>query len=330
MHDGVIPQNAGANPGQTREFSLDSRHGPIEAATFAGGWRSTIGEAIPLPTFASAQLDGRTWAGRAGAAAINQARTKAPVRTVALPRAAEDVVRLWAVHRGRWNLADPYGRGRHQVSAGQFLMQHVTATSHFETAPDTATTILMLPHRSLKAVLQARVVTGSTGSPELRLLLAHTVMIRETLSDLSDAGLRAAENTLVELATAVALGRFDDQDSALAPALLRAARGLADSRLTEAGLSSAMLAHELRVSIRTLQRAFADAGEPVSAYVRRRRLEEARRALLPVAGAAPAGVSAVAARFQFSDTSHFIRAFKKHYGVTPGGINFSVVVRGRF
>jgi AraC family transcriptional regulator, positive regulator of tynA and feaB len=317
LHDGDIPQNTGDDPIRAREFSLNSRHSPVKAATFGSSWHSTIGEAIPLPTFASSQLDGQIWAGRAGSAAINQVRTTAPVRTVALPQTAENVVRLWAVHNGHWHLADPYGQGPHQVSAGQFLLQGVKTTSHFETAPDTATTILILPHRSLKAVLQARVVTGSTDSPELRLLLAHATMLRETLSDLSDAGLRAAENTLVELTTAVALGRFDDQQSDLAPALVRAARDLADSRLTEAGLTSAMLAHELRVSIRTLQRAFAYAGEPVSAYVRRRRLEEARRALLLVPGAPPVGVSQVAARFQFSDTSHFIRTFKKHYGMTP-------------
>ncbi|WP_305783805.1 helix-turn-helix domain-containing protein [Symbioplanes lichenis] len=312
LNAGVTLQNAGDIP---REFFVESGRGPGMGAAFAHGWRTTIGDAIPLPAFASPELDGQSWAGRAGAAALNQMRALSPVRTAALPRAAEDVVRLWAVKHGQWHLADPYGRGPHRIPAGRFLLQHVTATSHFATAPDTAATILMLPHRSLKKVLKDRVVTGSTGAPELRLLLAHAATVRETLSELGDAGLRAAESTLVELTTAVALGRFDDQESALAPALVRAARDLADSRLTEPGLSPATLARDLRVSVRTLQRAFAGTGEPASAYVRRRRLEEARRALL----AAPTGVSEVAARFQFSDSSHFIRTFKHHFGTTPRG-----------
>ncbi|WP_345437286.1 helix-turn-helix domain-containing protein [Actinoallomurus vinaceus] len=48
---------------------------------------------------------------------------------------------------------------------------------------------------------------------------------------------------------------------------------------------------------------------------RRRRLERARMEL-----AAPLrrpGVAEVAARWQFADSSHFIRAFKNQYGQTP-------------
>lgn len=69
------------------------------------------------------------------------------------------------------------------------------------------------------------------------------------------------------------------------------------------------------MSVRTLHRAFAAAGEPVAAYVRRRRLERARLEL-----AAPSGrpdVSEVAARWHFADSSHFTRAFKNQYGETP-------------
>jgi AraC-like DNA-binding protein len=76
-----------------------------------------------------------------------------------------------------------------------------------------------------------------------------------------------------------------------------------------------MLARELNVSVRTLQWAFTAAGESVTTYIRHRRLEEARLALT-----APAGrlsVSDLAAHRQFADSSHFIRAFKKHYGRTP-------------
>lgn len=53
----------------------------------------------------------------------------------------------------------------------------------------------------------------------------------------------------------------------------------------------------------------------MTAYIRQRRLEEARLALT-----APSGrlsVSELAAHWQFADSSHFIRAFKKHYGRTP-------------
>jgi AraC-like DNA-binding protein len=90
---------------------------------------------------------------------------------------------------------------------------------------------------------------------------------------------------------------------------------VADGRLADPGLSPSWLARELNVSVRTLHRAFAAAGESVGAYVRRRQPEEARAEL-----AVPdvrRSVSEVAARWQFADGSHFVRAFRKRYGETP-------------
>jgi AraC family transcriptional regulator, positive regulator of tynA and feaB len=90
---------------------------------------------------------------------------------------------------------------------------------------------------------------------------------------------------------------------------------IADSHLTHPELSPRSLARELNVSVRTLHRAFAMAGEPVAAYIRRRRLEQAQLEL-----AAPLhrpSVSEVAARWQFTDSSHFTRAFKNKYAQTP-------------
>ncbi|NGO10062.1 helix-turn-helix domain-containing protein [Streptomyces sp. HC44] len=149
----------------------------------------------------------------------------------------------------------------------------------------------------------------------MRMLTAHSNMIHATVAELGPAGVHAAHSTLIELAKAVAVRRFDDVEPQLAPALTRAAKGLANSHLADPELSPAMLARELNISVRTLQRAFAAVGESVTTYIRHRRLEEARLALT-----APSGrwsVSELAAHWQFADSSHFIRAFKKHYGQTP-------------
>ncbi|MFE7976159.1 helix-turn-helix transcriptional regulator [Streptomyces shenzhenensis] len=62
-----------------------------------------------------------------------------------------------------------------------------------------------------------------------------------------------------------------------------------------------------------MQRAFAAGGESMSAYIRERRLELARQALL----ASRLSVSEIAAYWQFADGSHFSRAFKQRYGLTP-------------
>jgi AraC-like DNA-binding protein len=79
--------------------------------------------------------------------------------------------------------------------------------------------------------------------------------------------------------------------------------------------SAPTIAAHLHVSVRTLQRAFATLGESFSAYIHRRRLEEAATAL--TAPGSRLTVSEAAALWHFTDSSHFIRAFKKRYGATP-------------
>jgi AraC family transcriptional regulator, positive regulator of tynA and feaB len=77
-----------------------------------------------------------------------------------------------------------------------------------------------------------------------------------------------------------------------------------------------MLARELNVSVRTLHRAFAASGESVAGYIRHSRLEQARRELSKPRGGL--SVSELAACYQFADSGHFIRAFRKRNGQTPG------------
>lgn len=127
--------------------------------------------------------------------------------------------------------------------------------------------------------------------------------------------MEAAHSTLIELTKPVPGGRFDDVEPELAPALAQAAKNLVDSRLADPELSPAMLARELHTSVRTLERAFSVTGEPLTTYIRRRRLQEAWLALT-----APSGrlsISELAAHRQFADGSHFTRASKKYYGQTP-------------
>ncbi|MET7778884.1 MULTISPECIES: helix-turn-helix domain-containing protein [Streptomyces] len=155
-------------------------------------------------------------------------------------------------------------------------------------------------------------MTGPATAPEVRLLLAHASLLHDTIGDLTRPGVDAARNALIELARAAVHRYVDGTEPALAPALVRAARELAGRRLTHPELAPGLPARELHVSVRTLSRAFASTAEPVGAYIRRRRLEEALQEL--TAGHA---VSEVAARQQFVDSSHFVRAFRQRYCQTP-------------
>jgi AraC-like DNA-binding protein len=132
---------------------------------------------------------------------------------------------------------------------------------------------------------------------------------------LGPAAARGARNALHELVRGLIFDHFDDREPAFTPALVQAARELADARLSDAGLSPAAIAAHLHVSVRTLQRAFAILDESFAAYIRRRRLEEAARALL--APGSRLTVSQAATRWHFTDGSHFVRAFKRQFHATP-------------
>ncbi|MGO4423781.1 helix-turn-helix domain-containing protein [Streptomyces sp. MCAF7] len=198
---------------------------------------------------------------------------------------------------------------------------------HFETAPHTTTELLVLPAAVFRPLLGNRSIIGPADTAEIRLLTAHANMIHAASADLSPAGVHATHSALIELAKAVARHRFDDVEPLLAPALTQAAKDLANSHLADSELSPRMLARELNVSVRTLQRAFAVVGESVTAYIRHRRLEEARLALAEPSGRL--SISELAAYWQFADTSHFTRAFKKRYGRTPTEYARSVGTRPR-
>jgi AraC family transcriptional regulator, positive regulator of tynA and feaB len=308
-------------------FSLDTRIRPAtggdssvqaDFAAFQHGWEAQIGGGFLLPGFSAAttsEFRVKIRAARMEDAAITDVLGASAIRTAGPLGDMEEQVRLLVVEHGAWTIGGLPDHGKHTVQTGQFLLRHAQRPSHFDTVPHTIARMVFLPAAMLKPLLGNRIIVGPADSAEVRLLMAHANMIHETVADLSPAGAQAARAAMVELAKAVAAGRFDDAEPQLVPVLAQAAKDLANRRLADPELSPAALAGELNISVRTLQRAFAVTGESVAAYIRRRRLAEARRAL-----AVPSGrlsVSELAAYWQFSDSSHFIRAFKSHYGQTP-------------
>jgi AraC-like DNA-binding protein len=303
-------------------FALDSTRASGTSRgldTFRRAWDTQLGSVFRLPAFApgtSGDFRVRSRGTKVGDLLVFDFHGASVVRTASPPRGAEDWVRIYAVRRGAWILGGPDGHAEQRVSGGRYLLQHFGASPRFETLPRTSSRLLFLPAAIFGPMLGNRTLGGSMESAEMRMLLAHTNVVHATFADLGPAGVRAAHSTVAELARAVAAGGFDDVEPLLAPALAQAAKDLADRHLADPELSLAMLAGELDVSVRTLQRAFAATGEPVTAYIRRRRLEEVRLSL----AALPPGrlsVSELAAHWQFADSSHFIRTFKKRYGQTP-------------
>ncbi|MCQ8768562.1 helix-turn-helix domain-containing protein [Streptomyces telluris] len=95
-----------------------------------------------------------------------------------------------------------------------------------------------------------------------------------------------------------------------------------DRHLADPGLSPQTVAAAHHISVRHLHRLFRDEGTggaegiTVSRWILERRLERCRRELGRPGRSAPS-VTAVAHRFGFTSPSHFSRAFRAAYGVSP-------------
>ncbi|MFF5052910.1 helix-turn-helix transcriptional regulator [Micromonospora sp. NPDC000663] len=236
------------------------------------------------------------------------------IRTAEVGALEQDQIRLYAVHRGALLLNDPTGRGDVRLTPGRYFLGHITQDHHFDTTSPIAALALLLPGHLLRRLLAGKPTMGATSMAPLRLLVAHAETIRQNLPHLGPRGREGAASALVELLKGVVFSEFDQQESAFVPALVRASRELSEELLESEHLTPELIAACLHVSVRTLQRSFATTDEPLSAYIRRRRLEEATRLLLATPSTT---ISEAAARWHFTDSSHFVRTFKKQYGCTP-------------
>ncbi|REE98748.1 helix-turn-helix domain-containing protein [Thermomonospora umbrina] len=86
--------------------------------------------------------------------------------------------------------------------------------------------------------------------------------------------------------------------------------------LADPDLSPSVIAAVHHVSVRSLQKLFADQGLTVAGVIRRERLEQCRRRLEDPAHA-ESSITEIAYRAGFRDSAHFSRAFKAAYGTSP-------------
>ncbi|WP_158562860.1 helix-turn-helix domain-containing protein [Marinitenerispora sediminis] len=99
--------------------------------------------------------------------------------------------------------------------------------------------------------------------------------------------------------------------------LLLRVQAYIERNLADPGLTPAAIAAAHHISISHLHRVFKAQGLGVATWIRQRRLQRCRRDLAdPALLAYP--IHAIAARWGFPSNSHFSRAFRASYGLTPG------------
>ncbi|MDT3399601.1 helix-turn-helix domain-containing protein [Streptomyces sp. B1866] len=132
------------------------------------------------------------------------------------------------------------------------------------------------------------------------------------------AGVRLATNVL-DLLTTVYAERLDARPAdgdATRRALCLRIKQFIEARLSDPGLSPETIAAAHHISVRYLHKLVSAEGLTVSGWIRRRRLECCARDLRdPLLADRPIGT--IAAAWGFLDATHFSRAFKMAYGVSP-------------
>ncbi|WP_046729481.1 helix-turn-helix domain-containing protein [Streptomyces humi] len=213
---------------------------------------------------------------------------------------------------GEWRFDT--GSQRATAAAGMLCVRRNEDPWDFEVARGTRAVTLVLPASEIRFPTNTRAVTAEQASPAAALLLAQLRLWAELADGLGAVAAGAARNATLELFRGLMYDQVID-DAEFAPALLRAAMDHIEARLlADPDLSPQGIAAALNVSVRTLYRAFGQGvASPVMGYVRERRLERARAELLSTR----LTVSEIAARWHFTDSSHFVKAYKKRFAETP-------------
>jgi AraC-like DNA-binding protein len=157
-----------------------------------------------------------------------------------------------------------------------------------------------------------RAVALDGAAPSTQLLTGYLGVLSGTVDRLTASALSAARRAALELLVAAVRQHADPAADAAVPPLA-VMQAWIEKRLPAGDVTPAAIAAAHGMSVRSVYRVFEEAGETVSGFVRARRLARARRDLAAWAGP----VSDIAARWGFSDASHFARAFRAEYGCTP-------------
>ncbi|MFC5665276.1 helix-turn-helix domain-containing protein [Kitasatospora misakiensis] len=153
---------------------------------------------------------------------------------------------------------------------------------------------------------------GSLASQFLRTLAGRTRAHRARPGNHLARGV----SDIVSILVTELLDREHPEQPTAAAELLTRIRDHIEENLADPDLSPESIARSQHISVRYLHKLFQQDGTTVGQWVRQRRLDACRREL-ERPSRRQVGVAAVAHRWGFVSHSHFSRAFRDAYGVSP-------------
>jgi AraC family transcriptional activator of tynA and feaB len=213
-----------------------------------------------------------------------------------------------------------FGRSEIILTAGAAVIWDSTVPGRFTVPSYIRKRTLFIPRERLSDLgRDAAHVAGAVlpDGPGTRLLRDFLDSALETVGDEPSRAASAAVTATLELLA----GAVDAQQAIPDDDRERrwlTVRDLIEERLADPALVPTSIARATGMSLRSLYELFAAREETVAGYVRRRRLVRARAELERARGGVT--VAAVGQRWGFADQGTFTRAFRAHYGVTPGSV----------
>jgi AraC family transcriptional activator of tynA and feaB len=231
----------------------------------------------------------------------------------------DHVLGLQVVLRGAELACDR--RRRVTISAGDVVLWHSQRAVEVEVLEPVYKRVLLFPSELVESVCPR--LAEPTGLPALsgnaatRLLVRYIDDMAMELEGLDAMGQAAAARAALELLRAVVEPMLPTSRDAVRAAMREEIRHYIRRNLQDVELGPASIARAHSISIRALHGLFEDVDESVAGLVRSERLARCMEDLRQPDGGS---VTTIAFRWGFSDTSHFCRAFKRAFGMTPSDV----------
>jgi AraC-like DNA-binding protein len=181
-----------------------------------------------------------------------------------------------------------------------------------------------IPRPEAIVAVPMRAETGITGVVSTS-LAEFWRRCREHACEMQQAQLMHAVHALLDLVAAAYIGTASGaaQDLSRSEVAHAKACDYIEAHLGDPDLSPVKIGQALGMTPRNLHYIFSHSEQTLGQYISRRRLEEGAREIA-AASLSAKSITAIALDLGFGSVTHFGRAFRAHYGVTPSEYRMGV------